>query len=56
MFVGGEKSADSELGIYQALGGPEKAPAALYERFEQQRQTIAAASPLFSWRALTPYR
>jgi len=56
VFVGGEKSADSELGIYQALGGPENAPAALYERFRQQRQTIAAASPLFNWRALAPYR
>ena len=56
VFVGGEKSADSELGIYQALGGPENAPVALYERFKQQRQTIAAASPLFNWRALAPYR
>jgi hypothetical protein len=56
VFVGGEKSADSELGIYRALGGPENAPAALYERFRQQRQTIAAASNLFNWRALAPYR
>jgi len=56
VFVGGEKSADSELGIYQALGGPQNAPAALYEHFIQQRQSIAAASPLFNWRALPPYR
>jgi len=56
VFVGGEKSADSELGIYQALAGPENAPTALYERFRRQRQTIAAASPLFNWRALAPYR
>jgi len=56
VFVGGEKSADSELGIYRALGGPENAPTALYERFRQQRQTIAAASNLFNWRALAPYR
>ena len=56
VFVGGEKSADSELGIYQALAGPQNAPVALYEHFKQQRQTIAAASPLFNWRALPPYR
>jgi hypothetical protein len=56
VFVGGEKSADSEIGIYRALSGPQNAPAALYEHFKQQRQTIAAASPLFNWRALAPYR
>jgi hypothetical protein len=55
-FIGGEKSADSEIAIYRALGGPQNAPSALHERFQQQRQTIAAASPLFNWRALAPYR
>ena len=55
ILIGGEKSADSELGIYKALGGPENAPAALFERFKQQRQNISAASRLFNWRALPPY-
>ena len=55
-FIGGEKSADSEIGIYQALSGPEHAPAALYQQFQQQRQCIAAAADLFNWRALPPYR
>ena len=55
-FIGGEKSADSEIAIYRALDGPQNAPAALYERFQQQRRTITAASPLFNWRALPPYR
>jgi len=56
VFVGGEKSADSELGIYLALDGPQNAPSALYRRFQQQRETIARASVLFNWRALPPYR
>ena len=56
VFVGGEKSADSEIGIYLALAGAQNAPTALYEHFKQQRQTIAAASSLFNWRALPPYR
>jgi hypothetical protein len=55
-FIGGEKSADSEIGIYQALSGPEHAPAALYHQFQLQRQCIAAAADLFKWRALPPYR
>ena len=56
VFIGGEKSADSEIGIYLALGGPQNAPAALYQRFQQQRRSIATASSLFNWRALPPYR
>lgn len=56
VFVGGEKSADSEIGIYRALEGPQNAPAALYQRFLQQRHRIATASRLFNWRALPPYR
>ncbi|MCP4766043.1 MAG: FAD-binding oxidoreductase [Gammaproteobacteria bacterium] len=55
-FIGGEKSADSEIAIYQALQGPQHAPAALYSRFQQQRETVRAAARLFSWRALAPYR
>ena len=54
-FIGGEKTADSEIAIYRALGGPQYAPAALYQRFQHQQKTIAAASPLFNWRALAPY-
>lgn len=54
-FIGGEKSADSEIAIYRALGGPQHAPGELYQRFLQQRQTIAAAAQLFNWRALPPY-
>jgi hypothetical protein len=56
VFVGGEKSADSELGIYRALDGPQNAPPALYRRFRQQQETIARAQALFNWRALPPYR
>jgi hypothetical protein len=55
-FVGGEKTADSEIAIYAALGGPQNAPVALYRRFCQQQQTIASTSPLFSWRTHAPYR
>jgi len=55
VFVGGEKTADSELGIYQALGGPENSPPALFDRFSQQRATIKAAARIFSWRAPKPY-
>ncbi|MDH3630492.1 MAG: hypothetical protein OER98_05160 [Gammaproteobacteria bacterium] len=56
IFVGGEKAADSELGIYQALGGPEKSPSALFNRFKQQRATIRAAASMFNWRAPSLYR
>ncbi len=56
VFVGGEKAADSELGIYQALGGPEKSPSALFSRFKQQRATIRAAASMFNWRAPSIYR
>ncbi len=56
VFIGGEKSADSEIGIYLALGGPQNAPAVLYQRFQQQRHCIETASRLFNWRALPPYR
>jgi hypothetical protein len=55
-FIGGEKSADSEIAIYQALRGPQHAPAALFERFQRQRETVRAAAALFNWRALPPYR
>jgi hypothetical protein len=55
-FIGGEKSADSEIAIYRALKGPQHAPAALFDRFQQQQETVRAASRLFNWRALAPYR
>lgn len=55
-LIGGEKAADSERGIYQALGGPEQAPQALRQRFERQRACVRAASIRFNWRALEPYR
>ena len=51
VFIGGEKTADSELAIYHALGGPEKSPKALFSRFKQQRATIKAAAKIFNWRA-----
>ncbi len=55
IFVGGEKTADSELAIFRALGGPQNSPAALYRRFQRQQATVRAAAPMFSWRALAPY-
>jgi len=55
IFVGGEKTADSELAIYHALGGPENSPAVLFSRFNQQRATIKTAAEIFSWRAPSPY-
>ena len=55
IFIGGEKTADSELAIYDALGGPENAPAALYKRFIKQRDTVKAAAKLFNWRAPDTY-
>ncbi|MDH3763232.1 MAG: hypothetical protein OEU50_19835 [Gammaproteobacteria bacterium] len=54
-FVGGEKTADSEIAIFQALDGPQNSPVALYRRFQRQQQTVAAAAPMFNWRALPPY-
>ncbi len=55
VFVGGEKTADSELGIYRALGGPDNAPPALRDRFRRQRERVRAAAPLFNWRAPEPF-
>ncbi len=54
-FIGGEKTADSEIAIYAALGGPQNAPAELAGRFLRQRETVAKAQPMFNWRALEPY-
>ncbi len=54
-LIGGEKAADSERGIFRALGGPQQAPTALRARFERQRATVRAAAPCFNWRALEPY-
>jgi len=55
IFVGGEKTADSEREIYQALGGPQNSPDALRNRFRQQQAAVQAASITFNWRALPPY-
>ena len=54
-FIGGEKTADSELAIFTALGGSDHAPSELRQRFQQQSATIRQASPLFNWRAPPPY-
>jgi hypothetical protein len=50
-FVGGEKTADSELAIFAALGGPERAPADLYRRYRLQRDAVRGADAIFNWRA-----
>lgn len=50
-FVGGEKTADSELAIFAALGGPERAPADLYRRYRLQREAVRDAATMFNWRA-----
>ena len=50
-FVGGEKTADSELAIFAALGGPERAPTDLYRRYLLQREAVQGADSMFSWRA-----
>ncbi|MCP4236732.1 MAG: hypothetical protein GY770_24625, partial [Aestuariibacter sp.] len=55
IFIGGEKSAASEVKILSAFGGPESAPTALKKKFEQQIKVIHAASPMFNWRAIPPY-
>ena len=54
-FIGGEKTADSERAIFNALGGTEQAPTELRQRFEQQQQTVKSAAPMFNWRARAPY-
>jgi hypothetical protein len=56
IFIGGEKTADSELAIFSALGGAQNSPPGLFRRFQRQRATIAAAAPIFNWRAPDPYR
>ncbi len=55
-FVGGEKTADSEIAIFRALGGPEQAPEALRRRYAGQAARVRAAAPMFNWRAPSPYR
>lgn len=55
LFVGGEKGAGSERGIFAAFGGPEHAPAELRDKFNRQRDAIREASILFNWRAPAPY-
>ena len=55
-FIGGEKTADSELAIFAALGGPQNAPDALYRRFLLQRERVSAAAAALNWRAPELYR
>jgi hypothetical protein len=55
-FIGGEKSAGSEYSLFRAFGGPELAPPLLAAKFKRQFETISAASALFNWRAIKPYR
>ena len=54
-FIGGEKTADSEMAIFAALGGPQQAPAALRQRFLQQREKVRSAAQMFNWRAPASY-
>ena len=56
VFIGGEKGAGSERGIFPAFGGAENAPAELKRKFERQRESIRGASTIFSWRAPAIYR
>ena len=56
VFIGGEKGAGSERGIFPAFGGPENAPEELRHKFERQRVAIRAGSNIFSWRAPAIYR
>ncbi len=55
VFIGSEKSAASEAEIFAAFTTLENAPVALKEKFERQIKTIRAASPMFNWRAISPY-
>ena len=55
VFVGGEKGAGSERGIFAAFGGPENAPEELRDKFHRQREAISEASVQFNWRASAPY-
>ncbi|MFT5218182.1 MAG: hypothetical protein ACI9LO_000413 [Planctomycetota bacterium] len=55
LFIGGEKSADSEREMYHAFGGIESAPAKLREKFAYQTEQIKHSASSFNWRALPPY-
>lgn len=55
IFVGGEKTADSELAIFRAFGGAHNSPAELFQRFQRQQAIVGAAAAKFSWRAPAPY-
>ncbi|MEM7563659.1 MAG: hypothetical protein AAF353_11505 [Pseudomonadota bacterium] len=54
-FIGGEKSADSEIAIFKALNGPENCSSDLRQKFELQRSTVKASHKSLNWRALAPY-
>ena len=55
IFIGGEKSADSENAMINAFGGIDKAPPALSAKADIQRQKVQNASVLFNWRAFPAY-
>ena len=55
IFIGGEKSADSEHKMYAAFGGVANAPESMQLKFQQQVKAIQKASDKFSWRAFKPY-
>ncbi len=55
-FIGGEKSAGSEYEMLPAFGGIENAPPLLKQKAIRQIECIRAASPMFNWRAMKPYR
>lgn len=54
-YVGGEKSACSEHEMFAAFGDLDNAPVALAQKFKQQSAVVRDASPMFSWRAKSPY-
>ena len=54
-FIGGEKSADSEIEIFAALGGPGNCPLELQQKYEQQCRSIETAATSINWRAISPY-
>lgn len=55
-FIGGEKSAGSEYEMLPVFGDIENAPLLLRQKAIHQKECIRAASPMFNWRAMEPYR
>lgn len=56
LFIGGEKSADSERGILKAFDTIAQAPEILRDKYMGQCEQIKRADRMFNWRALPPYR